>query len=391
MPVDGSILAHASDGAISGTNALIQQYTNANPGMAFVEGQKARQAQLIAAYNAQREMEALELQKQQQAQAVLEQNRRFTFDQSKEANLNTRANHELAVTVRGQDLNNQVATGNLAINQAELALQQQAAPTDIAYKNAMIDQVKYGMDPNSPENQLRLANANKANQEASLGAQPSSPEGKVAADIQNFGDLAPTILAQIHAKDAPKAMDVVDQENKLRQQFLNQNKDYFQVADSYKRISAAGRNPSAAGDLALIFNFMKMLDPGSTVREGEFANAQNSGGVDDKVRGTYNQIMNGKRLSPKQRADFLSQSTKLYSAQREGYNSISKQYTEIAGRQGLNAQNIIIDVDYTKDAKPSSPQYSNKDFTERDVRLRLTPGTSRRQYELKVSLGESNG
>ena len=37
--------------------------------------------------------------------------------------------------------------------------------------------------------------------------------------------------------------------------------------------------PDAAGDMALIFSYMKMLDPNSTVREGEYATAQDAGSI----------------------------------------------------------------------------------------------------------------
>ena len=64
--------------------------------------------------------------------------------------------------------------------------------------------------------------------------------------------------------------------------------------------------------MALIFNFMKMLDPGSTVREGEFASAQNTSGVDDKIINFYNQALKGTRLNDSQRAGLRAQSTGLF-------------------------------------------------------------------------------
>jgi hypothetical protein len=71
----------------------------------------------------------------------------------------------------------------------------------------------------------------------------------------------------------------IDVENKLRDDFLKGSKVFVDTKDAYTRIQDSASDPSAAGDLALIFNYMKMLDPGSTVREGEFATAQDSAGV----------------------------------------------------------------------------------------------------------------
>ena len=69
---------------------------------------------------------------------------------------------------------------------------------------------------------------------------------------------------------------------------------------------------TAAGDLALIFNYMKMLDPGSVVREGEFATAQNTAGVPDRVLNSYNRALEGTRLNPKQRKEFTKQAESLF-------------------------------------------------------------------------------
>ena len=81
-------------------------------------------------------------------------------------------------------------------------------------------------------------------------------------------------------------------------------KEFNLITSAYGRIITSAKEPTAAGDLALIFNYMKMLDPGSTVREGEFANAQNAGGVDTRARSLYNNIREGTRLTAGQRDDF---------------------------------------------------------------------------------------
>ena len=86
---------------------------------------------------------------------------------------------------------------------------------------------------------------------------------------------------------------------------------------------------------------MRTLDPSSSVREGEFANAQNAGGVPDRVRAQYNSILNGQRLSVDQRQDFVSQATNLYNGQRQGYDALASRYSEFATRAGLSPQDVI--------------------------------------------------
>lgn len=58
------------------------------------------------------------------------------------------------------------------------------------------------------------------------------------------------------------------------------------------------------GDVAAVFQFMKTLDPASVVREGEFALAEASAGLPEKVGNIYEKVINGERLSDEQRKAF---------------------------------------------------------------------------------------
>lgn len=135
--------------------------------------------------------------------------------------------------------------------------------------------------------------------------------------------------------------------------------DFRDIEDAYARISASVTDPSAAGDLALIFNFMKMLDPGSTVREGEFATAQNAAGVPDRARAAYNNIINGQRMTPEQRADFSGRAQQLYQSQRSLAEQRLARFREQAQqRQFPEAQAIPRFADFGNAAPGASPQPS---------------------------------
>jgi hypothetical protein len=87
---------------------------------------------------------------------------------------------------------------------------------------------------------------------------------------------------------------------------------------------------------------MKMLDPGSVVREGEFATAQNAAGIPDQVRNAYNRAMSGERLNPTQRNMFKSQADSLYGSARQEYDTREKQTRGFSQQYGLNADRIIV-------------------------------------------------
>lgn len=134
------------------------------------------------------------------------------------------------------------------------------------------------------------------------------------------------------------------QENQLRTQYLGQIKDFKTVRDSYARVVASAKDPSAAGDLALIFNYMKTLDPGSVVRESEFANAAATGAFGERIKAAVGRVVSGERLSPEMRSDFVSRAGNLYEAQEKNYKSDISEFRRIAKSSGLDPELVVIQM-----------------------------------------------
>jgi len=102
---------------------------------------------------------------------------------------------------------------------------------------------------------------------------------------------------------------------------------FLEISPFFETIRGAAANPSPAGDLGLIFAYMKMLDPGSVVREGEFAVAANSGGIPDRIRAQLQQVQSGQRLSPDMRRDFAETALRELDNRRKTYtNSLNLAY-----------------------------------------------------------------
>ena len=114
------------------------------------------------------------------------------------------------------------------------------------------------------------------------------------------------------------------------------------VGLAYGKIQASSTEPSAAGDIALLINYMKMLDPGSVVREGEFATAQNAGGVEARVRATYNNLLRGERLTEGQRADFLASAGRVLVPYRDEFEATKLRYSALAEREGVAPSDVVI-------------------------------------------------
>ena len=136
--------------------------------------------------------------------------------------------------------------------------------------------------------------------------------------------------------------EAFDRSQKLGDDFATASKDFASVQNSYSQIRELARGKaSAAGDISMIFSYMKMLDPDSVVREGEQATAGNARGVPDAFRSFYNRVVTGERLTPRQRKDFLNQANRVYSSRVRLQKIRSSNFRKIARRAKLNPQDIL--------------------------------------------------
>ena len=175
-----------------------------------------------------------------------------------------------------------------------------------------------------------------------------STQGREFLDLQRieklFGSNSPEALA-FRGSIAKNAVTLGD-ESTMRAQFVGLSKKYTDVKSAYFRIASLADDPenlSPAGDLGLVFNIMKMFDPGSVVRESEFATAENAAGVPERVRNVFNKVLEGVKLSPNQRKDFVSVAGKLIRAATTSQVEIENQYKTIAEKKGIDPEVIVLD------------------------------------------------
>lgn len=168
-----------------------------------------------------------------------------------------------------------------------------------------------------------------------------------AAEIRmrkaELGEKRTARMAKAAEKGDVSALPPIKDPGTGRKEFTGLSKDFRQVADSYRRIQAAGQNPSAAGDIALIFNYMKMLDPGSVVREGEFATAQNAASVPERIRAQYNRVKSGERLTDSTRTDFLNQADNQLKPAIKSQERREETFKKLAKKSGYDPEDIVID------------------------------------------------
>lgn len=150
---------------------------------------------------------------------------------------------------------------------------------------------------------------------------------------------AETAAALAAAKEGGSPKDRFDAEMKLRKEYSAQTQPFVEVIESHRRMKSAG--DSGPGDIAMIFSYMKMLDPGSVVREGEFATAQNSGGIPSAIQNIYNRAMNGERLTAGQRATFLGQANALAREASKREEEVRTGLATVARSYKLDESNVF--------------------------------------------------
>lgn len=161
--------------------------------------------------------------------------------------------------------------------------------------------------------------------------------GKIAAAkaLQAAGVEDPT--AGFKDKD-----QLVKAENSLRDDFVKQAQPFIIMRDAKNRLDNLDK--TGAGDMSLIFQFMKMLDPTSTVREGEYASAANAGGVPSQIQGYYNKALGDGVVGTKVRREILDQANKFYEAAAVQHDKTATTFANIAKRLKLNPDNVVIDL-----------------------------------------------
>ncbi len=167
-------------------------------------------------------------------------------------------------------------------------------------------------------------------------------------------DMASKFEAQVLAKQpkAPTPFEVKkyfdDSINKMRKEYnsLDEVKAFKPVRASFLKVKKSAEKPSAAGDLALVFNYMKILDPGSVVRESEFKTASDATAwlqkneadgvaIPAPIAQAIRKLKDGTILTDTQRKDFVNIARKAASAQFAPVKDSYLQYKNIVDQMQL--------------------------------------------------------
>jgi hypothetical protein len=160
-------------------------------------------------------------------------------------------------------------------------------------------------------------------------------KAKAAAD-----EAAAVKMAAKIAKDEGENRS--KKEIKMRGEHTKASQDTIKAERGFRKVQAAGSGEaSGVKDVALIFGFFKTIDPESTIREGEFATAENTGGADDRAIAAYNKLFTGERLTEPQRAQFVDAAKNQMLSQLQVQKVTDDRFTNLAERADLDVIDVV--------------------------------------------------
>lgn len=175
------------------------------------------------------------------------------------------------------------------------------------------------------------------------GAPAAAPAGATSVAPQQ----APLSTAQQKIAGAPVGSKVLfperlslkdkrDLERDMASSWRTQSQDITESLSQYRKLESAYQQKTGAGDVALVFSFMKVLDPRSVVREGEFATAEQVGGVASQYLNLYNRVISGERLTDLARNQILNAAQSFIDSQRDLVGAKFDTFKKQAEADGLS-------------------------------------------------------
>ena len=140
-------------------------------------------------------------------------------------------------------------------------------------------------------------------------------------------------------------------EGELRDDYRKDSTNFVEISRQAKIIESSLNDDSAAGTLASATAFMKMLDPGSVVRESELAMAMKTNGALDRMGNYINVIQSGQVLTKQQKGDFAKLIKAYSNASNEAQRNLNKKYSQISTEYDLDPKRVVV-YDVEKDEKP---------------------------------------
>jgi hypothetical protein len=214
------------------------------------------------------------------------------------------------------------------------------AAADAALARAQADKAK--VDAKFAEQNVLADLQKKA---ADLGLTRAQTNSAIA-QTRKLGVETATAALQLEALKASGGVDPqkkFDQEEKIRREWQARSKVFSDLSGTFSNIQASAGAKTGPGDIALITGFMKMLDPGSVVRETEFATARDTAGLFDRLANQAQKLQSGQifSLDSKQRQEYVTLAKQYLDAAQKKADQEKKDLGVVVKNYALNPENVF--------------------------------------------------
>ena len=192
------------------------------------------------------------------------------------------------------------------------------------------------------------------------------PDGQIYA--QDIEGLDPNLMGMDLEKRWGVTKDFISQASTFEKPYLELQSAFSGIKSSYD--SAIGGN--LAGQESLIFNYLKILDPDSSVLENEKASASDVGAnVPTRILNLYNRVVSGDRMSEDQINALFSDAQDQFFSKRGVYLKQREGLVRRAGDKGIMEEEIfnIIKDEWEKETMELKKNKKKKDKKSEPAKL----------------------
>jgi len=118
-------------------------------------------------------------------------------------------------------------------------------------------------------------------------------------------------------------------------------KEFQSMKSAFSQIQESLKKANPIGDVAAATKIMKLLDPGSVVRESELGIAMAATGKMDRLKNYVDMWKTGTLLTPTQRNEFNALANELFAASAKSYNDKRNEYAGFGGKYGIDASQAL--------------------------------------------------
>jgi len=188
--------------------------------------------------------------------------------------------------------------------------------------------------------------------------------------ILKYGDKGLQSLGMPTATDEEAQKESQKQSVALRKEYRGdpQTKAFLELQKQWNNMVSAGEG--GAGDISIMYSYIKMLDPTTAVREGELSLAAKAAGASDNVIKAAKKLdKGGSGLGPEMRNRMVAEGGKIYGNIAKEQQKLNSFYTGLATDSGVSPDDVIgtlkdIQIPEIPEIKTQEKKLSDRGFLE---------------------------